>query len=278
MLKYVYQASKRKGEKKMAKKLLIIAALMLALALALASCGDEGNSSASENSHMYHDFGEWITSTSPTCTEEGLEVCYCTGCDFKQEQTIPATGHSYGYYSSWNTVTEATCASKGLEEYVCPICETVTETRETDILSNHDFGGEETNGNCTVCGYGVNFILPELPREVVSKNYNGSIEKKCKILSIKIESEYNYSRRDYKLTFLVESTYHEKGDSYSSYGEFGWKLYDEEGLVVTSGTGYTDATIAVGEKSKEIIKFRVGEDSDELKMGKTYRFEILNLS
>ena len=257
----------------MAKKLLIVAALMLALVFVLASCEEE----TAGPPHMGHDFGEWITVTSPTCTEEGLEVCYCTGCDFKQEHTIPATGHPYDAYY-WNTVTEATCVSKGLEEYVCPACETVTETRETNILSYHTYGGEETNGNCTVCGYGVNFTLPELPLEVVSTNYDGSIEKKCKIESIKIDRKESYSYVDYNLTFLIESTYHEKGNSFSAIGEFGWKLYDEEGLVITSGTGKTDATITVGEKSKEIINFRVGEDSDEIELGKTYRLEILNTS
>ena len=57
---------------------------------------------------------------------------------------------------------------------------------------------------------------------------------------------------------------------------FGYKLYDEKGIVVTSSTIHTSA-IKVGERTKETLVFYVGEYYD-LQEGKTYRMELLNVS
>ena len=108
-------------------------------------------------------------------------------------------------------------------------------------------------------------------------DFSGDTEKECKIESITIErvKEYSFSTPKYCLTFIVESTYHQRGNSYNDKAGFNWKLYDEDGSVVASGTGRTIGEIKVGEKSKVIINFYVGED-ELLQDGKTYRLEVLD--
>lgn len=127
----------------------------------------------------------------------------------------------------------------------------------------------ETDGTCELCGTGVKIVLPQTPMSITCSS---AYDQACKIEKITITKE---SSR-YILTFLVQSTYHEKGSSYSAKAKFGWKLYDEDGLVVTSGTGYTDADIKVGEKSKGSISLRIGSDSDDVQVGKTYYLKLLD--
>ena len=61
----------------MAKKLLCVIVLMLALVCVLASCGHE------------HNWSEWETTTEATCTAEGTKERYCLECDEKNVETIP---------------------------------------------------------------------------------------------------------------------------------------------------------------------------------------------
>jgi hypothetical protein len=172
---------------------------------------------------------------------------YCIECG---ETLSPASGHDY---------SEATCTSYA----TCKVC-----GHETGGLKEHQYS--ETDGTCEWCGGGVKFILPTTPQNI---SCTSGYDQACKIEKITITKEsYNYT-----LTFLVQSTYHKKGSSYSDRAVFGWKLYDEDGLVVKSGTGYTDAAIKVGEKSKDSIPLFIGSDSDEVQEGKTYYLELVDI-
>lgn len=192
---------------------------------------------------------DWEEPTSCTDVER------CSRCYAKKDPNSEPAGHTW---------SEATCT----ENRKCTVC------YQTDYSSalGHDFS--ETTGACTRCNYGVTFILPTTPITIMSTT---GYDKTCKIESIKIERVTIYSTTRYVLTFIVQSTYHEKGNNYSDDACFGWKLYDEDGLVVTSGTGYTDGNIKVGEKSKDTITFYVGDD-EKVQNGETYRLELLNLS
>ena len=66
-------------------------------------------------------------------------------------------------------------------------------------------------------------------------------------------------------------TYDKNGSSNSSYFKISYKLYDEDGVVIGSGTRITNA-IASGEKFKneEAVLYNV------LEPGQSYRLEILN--
>ena len=42
-----------------------------------------------------HTFGEWVVTTAPTCTQDGLETRTCSACGEVETRVIPASGHDY---------------------------------------------------------------------------------------------------------------------------------------------------------------------------------------
>ena len=42
-----------------------------------------------------HTFGEWVVTTAPTCTQDGLETRTCSACGEVETRVIPAAGHNY---------------------------------------------------------------------------------------------------------------------------------------------------------------------------------------
>ena len=42
-----------------------------------------------------HTFGEWVVTTAPTCTQDGLETRTCSACGEVETRVIPAAGHHY---------------------------------------------------------------------------------------------------------------------------------------------------------------------------------------
>ena len=221
--------------------------LLAAMVLSLSSCGCKH---------------EWETVPGvATCWDDGhSEYQRCNKCgETEGYRAIPPTG----VHTSSGAAT-CTTAEK------CTVC---NKTIKSSL--GHSFEGT-TDGTCIRCDFGVRFILPTTPKTIYDTS---GYDSTCIIESIKIErkQESIYSTPTYELTFMVQSIYHEKGNNYSDDARFGWKLYDEDGIVVTSGTGRTDASIKVGEKSKETLTFRVGADKS-VQDGKTFRFELLNIS
>ena len=239
------------------KKTISILFIICILTFCLASCKNNINSNSTSNStnngtSHTHSYVESIYK-EPKCGTygQGDKKYTCSVCG--------------DYYIDYDSIPALECT---WVEATCTSAKTCTQCNETQGSSlGHDFS--ETTGTCTRCDYGVKFILPATPTTI--RNTSG-YDQSCKIESIKIEK----TNSSYKLTFIVESTYHEKGNNYSDSACFGWKLYDEDGLVVDSGTSYTDGAIKVGEKTKETITFYVGEDKD-VQNGKTYRFVLLDL-
>jgi hypothetical protein len=111
----------------MAKKLLCMVALLLAVVFLLASCDNSDNSpSTPENPTHTHAYGEWEIQKAATCTAEGSKDRYCS-CGEKQTASISATGHSYG---GWTTVKEASTTETGLKERTCSCGEKETQVIE----------------------------------------------------------------------------------------------------------------------------------------------------
>ena len=203
----------------------------------------------------------------------------CTNCNATQGESLEHNWQEATCTSAKKCTTCNTTQGEALEHnWQKATCTSAEKCSVCNKTSGYALGHNYTNtpdGTCTRCDFGVTFILPNTPMTI---RYNGGWDKECKIESIKIEriQESSYSTPYYRLTFVVESTYHEKGNNYSDDACFGWKLYDEDGIVVTSGTGYTDGNIKVGEKSMETITFRIGSD-EKVQNGKTYRLELLNI-
>ena len=117
------------------KKKSILIALCAAVALCavpLAFAGCAKNEDA--------DFGEWITVTSPTCEEAGVEIrTSLSDPNVKQTRVVPATGHDW---NGWETQTEATCLLAGVETRTCNTCEN-SDKRAIPALG-HSWGAWET--------------------------------------------------------------------------------------------------------------------------------------
>lgn len=117
-----------------------------------------------------HSFGDWIISTKPTCSDDGIKYRVCH-CGYTETDVAQSTGHSYEILSE----IKATCKNGGYITYKCSSCgETMTE--ETNMLPhNYEkkyvsksflqwliehilnilFGYEGNNAyyyKCTVCG------------------------------------------------------------------------------------------------------------------------------
>lgn len=97
------------------KRKICFIALLLSFACLLASCNlfetepdnapeheNEGNHEHlpdDENESLHeHSYGEWVTISNPTCTEEGLRERTCT-CGDKESETISPLGHDEYTYS-----------------------------------------------------------------------------------------------------------------------------------------------------------------------------------
>ena len=113
----------------MAKKLLCMVSLLLAVVFLLASCDNSDKApSTPENPTHTHAYGEWEIQKAATCTAQGSKDRYCS-CGEKQTASISATGHSFG---DWTTVKEASTTETGLKERTCSCGE--KETQNIDML------------------------------------------------------------------------------------------------------------------------------------------------
>ena len=81
-----------------------------------------------------HDFDEWKTVSSATCTAEGIETRTCTNCKITEIRYTPTVAHQYDETQG----VAATCTEKGTATYTCVICG-VSYSEEIDALG-HNFG------------------------------------------------------------------------------------------------------------------------------------------
>lgn len=217
----------------MIRKILFVLMLILTFVCIFTSC--EGNTCS-------HDYVETVIKEAE-CLVRGKVKHHCSLCGDTYYSDILPLLHP--------DIEEATCTTPAK----CKLCGMIEGNR---LAHNYS----EIDGTCTSCGDGVKFILPNTPITIKYKN-----TKECIIQSIKVERDGS----QYFLIFTIQSTYHKNGNNYSDDAAYGWKLYDEDGFVVDSGTGYSDGAVAVGEKTKDrLMIFSV-------KNGKTYRLELLDI-
>ena len=68
-----------------------------------------------------HTYGEWETTTAPTCKDEGVATQTCKFCDATQTKSLPKSGDH-----SWDdgVVTKAaTTEANGVKTYTCTVCQ-----------------------------------------------------------------------------------------------------------------------------------------------------------
>lgn len=82
-------------------------------------CNDCGSfiSGHEEIAALGHKYGNWVTTTQPTCTATGVQTKTCSACGDKQTQSVAALGHSYNA-----VVTAPTTYEQGYTTYTCSAC------------------------------------------------------------------------------------------------------------------------------------------------------------
>lgn len=97
-----------------------------------------------------HSFGEWKTTTNPTCTEGGSEARKCTieGCTVEETKDIAPLNHDYS--AEQIVDVEPTCTTEGSKSRHCSRCDSTSEVAKIAALG-HDFGEWtlETAATCT---------------------------------------------------------------------------------------------------------------------------------
>lgn len=80
-----------------------------------------------------HTYGEWETTTAPTCKDEGVATQTCKFCDATQTKSLPKSD-----VHSWNdgVVTKtATTEADGVKTYTCTVCQ-ATKTEAIPVLTS----------------------------------------------------------------------------------------------------------------------------------------------
>lgn len=210
-----------------------------------------------------------VEGNDATCTMAANKSHICDDCgDIIWIENYSALGHRYEYkeITCKYCGEKRSCEDAGLKHTftnaVCGYLNTCT-TCGTQKKIEHSFSGV----SCEYCGEMKYKISTEkLPISVNTYDYSGNTKQSCVVTNISYSMYYSMVQ----VNFTVKSTYHENGNNYSSEAKFGWKLYDEDGTVLDSGTAYSDGTIKVGEQSKGHFLIDVEPDVK-------YRLEILNL-
>ena len=83
-----------------------------------------------------HNFYDWVTETSATCTENGIQKQICSICNSYETREISANGHSFG---EWTVERNPSCEQGGIQKRSCLNC-TEIETISFSSALGHDFG------------------------------------------------------------------------------------------------------------------------------------------
>ena len=96
----------------------------------------EASSPTEESSAPHeHQFGEWVETTAPTCTEKAVETRTCSCGATETRDGRDALGHDFGGEDAWTITTRPTCTEKGQESRKCSRCD-ATEKRDADALGH----------------------------------------------------------------------------------------------------------------------------------------------
>lgn len=129
------------------KRILIVLGLLVCVTTVLCLCACTGDVNPDECSHNW---SNWKTKTTATCTADGLKTRECSLCGEIEEKVVSATGHTE---SDWIVDEDATCTNLGSQHKECLDCGEKLGTVEIKALGHS--GGEATctqKAVCSVCG------------------------------------------------------------------------------------------------------------------------------
>ncbi len=106
-----------------------------------------------------HSYGDWITDTAATCTEDGTKHRVCTECGAVENDIIEKLGHDYS--DEWTVDIPADCKNSGEESRHCTRCDARTDILGIPSTGDHTFGEWETvkAATCTEEGERIRYCL-----------------------------------------------------------------------------------------------------------------------
>lgn len=196
-------------------------------------------SSAYAHSHYYTS----KVTKEASCSETGIKTFTCS-CGASYTEVIPAKD-----YHTWES---ATCT----EPKKCKVCGKTEGKAE-----GHNYNPSHKCYSCGQIDPSVNEILskcslelPSLPQTVSRYSYGNKLYSSVEVTAISYEFEcYGDGKVALTAKFSGTKTYDYRGPGQSDSDYIGWKLYDPNGNVFSTGT-FTSPNIAEGESftNKEV--------------------------
>lgn len=90
---------------------------------------------------------EIVSTTQPTCTQQGKIIEYCSECDTEVTSYIDKISHNYQF----SETVEATCTQPGYTLEKCTMCSATQKTKTKKI--DHSWVTETVEATCTEEGY-----------------------------------------------------------------------------------------------------------------------------
>ena len=196
-----------------------------------------------------HNFGNWSTTKSATCTESGTQTRKCSACGKTETQTIPAPGHKS---SNWVVDKPAAIGVKGSKHKECTVCGKVLETGEIPALSKQNIQSATITLSKSTYVYDGKVKKPSVTVKLGSKtlkngtDYTVSYSNNVKVgtATVKITGKGDYTgsvskkfsiKNNFKqatITGISTKTYNGKSQTQKITVKFG-------GKTLKNGTDYT---------------------------------------
>ena len=110
----------------------LLCLLLLLLSAVMVSCSFSLPNLGEVFPFHEHQFGDWATTASPTCTEPGVATRACRDCGFEEAFTISANGH----VTEIIPAVAPTCTEDGQAEHTqCKLCDALLSNTDTFIAA-----------------------------------------------------------------------------------------------------------------------------------------------
>ena len=224
-----------------------------------------------------HNFGEWVTVTESTCTEDGEESRTCEVCGKTETRRTAATGHDYS--DEWTVDVEAAC-NDGSKSHHCTRCDAKTDITvipgkghtvviDAAVAPSCTEPGLTKGSHCSVCDEIIKEqeIIPALGHDIVS-----GICKNCKQTELQcMQSNHPYDN-DCDQTWTIhregavriDVTFTEDTYTESNYDYIYIYDGDDELIGSYSGDELSGKTITV---NSDTVKIRLTSDSSNTEYG-----------
>ena len=170
-----------------------------------------------------HNFGEWVTVTESTCTEDGEESRTCEVCGKTETRRTAATGHDYS--DQWTIDEEADCVNDGSKSRHCSRCNAKTDVTVIEAKGHTEVVDKAVAATCTADGY--------------------TEGKHCSVCNAVIKAQEKIAATGHKyIETVVEPSYSNRGYTLYECSVCGYSYKDnyEEQLIVPAVTGFASGS------------------------------------